>query len=104
GAAEGGPAGEGVDPADQVVGLGQLLGEVVEEGVEVGQAVAADAEEAGLDLLEAQLDARDDAQEAEAADDRVEDVGVLGARAGQGLAGGRDEVELEDVLPEVAGA
>lgn len=99
-AGEGGAAGEGVDPADAVIvfhggaemeGFGEIAGfEVL--GADVG----------GGDGVELEVEAGDEAGLAEAAGGGPEELGVVVGGAGEGEAGGGDEVEGADLGREGA--
>ena len=91
-----------VDPADGVLDVLALLGEV-EELVDAVELDALVVDHAGDDGLEAQGRPGDEAGEAEAADGGGVEVGVFGGRAELARAVGADEFELGDVAAEGSG-
>src|SRR5690606_43342 len=61
-------------------------------------------EMAGEDALHLQSQARHDAKHAESADGGVKEVAVVRGAAGEHLAGGKQDVEIEDVFAKGADA
>ena len=94
--------GGAVDPADGVLDVLALLGEV-EELVDAVELDALVVDHARDDGLQAQRCPGDEAGEAEAADGGGVPVGVLGGRAEAARAVGADQLELRDVAAEGSG-
>ena len=94
--------GGAVDPADGVLDVLALVGEIEElvDAVELDSLVV---DHAGDDGLQAQRGPGDEAGEAEAADGGCVQVGVFRGRAEQARAVGADQFELCDVAAEGSG-
>jgi hypothetical protein len=93
-------AGEGVDPAHEVVGAGFQLLDLPHHLGQIARAQRLHAHLAAVHVLGPQHDAAEGAEHAEAADRRVEQVAVALAAGGDELAGGQHEVELEAVVAD----
>ena len=102
-APQGVPVGKAVNPADEIVRLGQALLEDLKEVVEVLVSNGRDVQQARIDLFELQVKAGDDAEHAEAADGGMEQIGVLRTRADLGVARRGQDLELLNPVPNRAG-
>ena len=93
---------EAVEPPHQVVRLVRVRVDVLHHPGDVRHRHAPNVDVAGVDLLRRDPDAGDGAEHAEPADHGVEQLGPLGPAGGHALAGGQDDVDVEDGVPDRA--